>query len=459
MKLSAKITLISVALTVIAVLICCLLIITFAKQNTMDNIVNTGVTDYGRLLTQYQSDFSDSYQNANENTMRSYLIYKFKGCYGSKEYTLQNGEDILVNNTGINAQILLNKSTKSVLTEEGISSSYTLAEANNKTCLIVGKVWVQGEKEYFLSLVRDVSDTMDGISKLTEKCIIVCVIILVVAALIISYLIFYALKPLKKLSENAEMIASGAYDSRITVSGKNEIAELAGSFNNMARAVEQHLYKVETTSEERRMLLSALSHEMKTPVTAIIGYAHALINSKLTDEQKQEAIYFIDKESKRLERLSSKLAQLISMDGNNLLLSEVSCNTLISELKSILSPIAGSNGIILSLESSGQTLVVEQDMIICLVTNLFDNARKAEAKHINIFLDDTALRISDDGRGIPANQIKKITKPFYTLDQSRTGESFGLGLALAHRIAELHHAKLMIESKENEGTTVSLMLK
>jgi signal transduction histidine kinase len=388
--------------------------------------------------------------------MRTYIIYIFKECYGSKQYTLQKDGNMLVNNTGLDAQFLLSKNSNRVPAEYDSTSRYSITEVNGRTYLIIGDVRTQNNNDYLLSLVRDVSDAMDNVNALTQKCIIVFAAVSVIAALLISYFIYRSLKPLKKLSQNAERIAGGAYDSRITVRGKDEIAELSGNFNHMAQAIEQHVANVEATSEERRMLLAALSHEMKTPVTAIAGYSHALINAKLTEEQKQEAIHFIDKESRRLERLSGKLAQLISFSGMNLSLVKVSCAALRDELISILSPIAKSNGIILHVKSGKQSLNIELDMIICLVTNLFDNARKAGAKCIDIFIDDKALCVTDDGKGIPKNQIDKITQPFYTLDQSRTGESFGLGLTLARQIAHLHHAVLSIESKENKGTTISL---
>jgi signal transduction histidine kinase len=458
MKLSSKISLIAVTLSAIAVLICCFLIVTFTKQNTVDNLVHTGVADYGRFLMQFHKAFDETSQNANDMTMRSYIIYTFKGCYGSKEYTLQQGEDMLVNNTGLEAQILLSKNSNPVPEEYDSAARYSVVTVNDKTYLIMGSgVWMQNENDYFLSLVRDVSEPMDNVASLTRKCIFVCVAISAIAAFLLSYFIYRALKPLKKLSQNAERIADGAYDSRLVVSGKDEIAALSGSFNHMAESIEQHVANVEATSEERRMLLAALSHEMKTPVTAIVGYSHALTNAKLTEEQKREAIYFIDKESRRLERLSGKLTQLISFSGMNLSLTKMSCASLRDELISILSPIAKSNGIILHVESGEQTLNIELDMIICLVTNLFDNARKAGAKHIDIFVGGKTLRVADDGKGIPKNQIHRITQPFYTLDQSRTGESFGLGLALARQIAELHHAKLMIESEENKGTTIRVV--
>ncbi len=91
----------------------------------------------------------------------------------------------------------------------------------------------------------------------------------------------------------------------------------------MAKAVESHIAEVEETSEARNRLIHALSHEMRTPVTAICGYAYSLRNMKMTDEQRQEALGFIDIEAKRLGGLSGKLTDLVGLTPDKIELKDI----------------------------------------------------------------------------------------------------------------------------------------
>lgn len=95
-------------------------------------------------------------------------------------------------------------------------------------------------------------------------------------------------------------------------------------------------------------------------------------------------------------------------------------------------------------------------MLICLLTNLVDNARKAGATRIIVEFLQNKISVADNGCGIPAEKIPELTEPFFKLDSSRNTEGFGLGLTLAARIAQLHHARLIFKSEVGRGTTVSL---
>ena len=150
--------------------------------------------------------------------------------------------------------------------------------------------------------------------------------------------------------------------------------------------------------------------------------------------------------------------QLISLNSMELTPQSVSAAMFIDSLKPILQPIANASGINTSFDADEQKLNIERDLITCLVTNLFDNARKAGANNIHISLLRGVLCVADDGKGIPKAEIQKIMQPFYVLDKSRNTEGFGLGLALVRRIAELHGAELLIESEESKGTSMRIQL-
>ena len=371
---------------------------------------------------------------------------------------MQADNAILSNNTEIDAKKAISQggTTEYLLENTGDYAQYKTVKANGEFYFIIGNSIVISNETYFIALVRNITDTITSMTALAVKCVVTAVIVMVLAALLMLFVIYRSLNPVKKLEMGASALAQGRYESRIEIKGNDELAALADSFNRMANAIELHISEVEATSEERRMLLSALSHEMKTPVTAITGYSHVLMRGKMTDEQQQEAVFFIDSECRRLERLSGKLMQLISLQGQDLILSEISAGTLFDELRTILVPIAGKENVSLVFENRHETFQVELDLIICLIINLFDNARKAGAKNITISVAERVLSVADDGKGIPPKHIAKITQPFYTVDQSRHAENFGLGLSLCKKIAELHHAELVIKSEMGVGTVVQL---
>ena len=457
MKISVKMALFATLILVIAMTICCVFVLSFAKSNTTETILNTGLNDYAAFYRALINNNIASETEQTEAFRYSYAKQSFQSCSGSFEYALKKGGDYISNNTGINPAVLFSE-YKWTKADNNESRRYIFATANNTECFMVSEdITLLGEP-YTLFLVRDVSEAMRGVDGLMTKCIAACAAVVGVSAVTMVFMIWRSLRPLKALSMGAERFARGAYDSRIHISMKNELGDLANSFNSMADAIERHITDIEATSEERRMLLSALSHEMKTPVTAITGYAHALTHAKLTEEQKQEAIHFIDSECRRLERLSGKLMQLISLNGAELQLNDVSARELERELKAILQPIAKEYGVSLHVLSDKKSIHIERDLIVSLFTNLFDNARKAGAKHIQVSVLDGCLRVSDDGKGIPASEIPKITQPFYVLDKSRNTEGFGLGLALVRRIAELHGTDLVIDSEENIGTIMEIQL-
>lgn len=456
MKIRVKLTIFAALLIAAAIAASCLLIFSFSRQNTTDRIFASGIADYERLYGDL-GNANEDFSKTAEWTKESYVKYYFRNLYGANEFVLLKDGKIISNNTGIDAKAVLREGAQSITSDAyGLELKYKYAAIGKNNCFLVGGSVNILAEDYELFLVRDVTDIFADISALAAKCIGTSVVIVVVAAFIMAYLIYRSLKPMGRLQTGAKALQRGDYKDRIVIRGHNEITELADSFNSMAEAIERHIQEIEATSEERKLLLSALSHEMKTPVTAINTCSYTLMHTKMSHEQTQETIQYIDAECKRLERLSEKLAQLISMQGEGLTLADIPIDVLLGELRSILYPIADRCGISLAFDCLADSLHAEKDLILCLVINLFDNARKAGATDVHISISEVEISVKDNGKGIPKEQIDKITQPFYVLDKSRNAEGFGLGLALVKRIAELHHAELIIESEMGIGTSITL---
>ena len=382
-----------------------------------------------------------------EAVQRSIAVYLFRQYISSQsQFSLMRNGEILYNNSDYAIETIL----------QGES---------NKTIHVDGKwLYLATDEELMLNntsyqifITRDVTDVYQGIYTLRLQFIAICLGTFILSAVIIMLCTFRALQPLKTLQKSAAAIANGIYDQRIGIHGRDEIAELGKSFNKMADAVQQNIEKITATAEERKLLLGALTHELKTPMTAIIGYSEYLQKSRLTVAQREEAIDFIHLESQRLERLTQKMMRLITLtDGESVQLSIVPVKQLFTMIERTVLVTAKERGVNVTMDFESVYYNMDVDLIASVIINLFDNACAAGAKNVHINATQAGVTVSDDGCGIPSKALELITQPFYRIDKARSRKhgNAGLGLALVQRIAELHHAGLIIESEENKGTRI-----
>lgn len=147
--------------------------------------------------------------------------------------------------------------------------------------------------------------------------IFLTIVIMLVVCGILTMMLNKILHPLKKLGDGAKQIAEGHYDERIAVERTDEIGELGGRFNQMAEAVQTKIKELQRAEEKRTLFMGNLTHELKTPMTAISGYARTLLTVKLPEEDREEALSYIYEESCRLERLSKKMMNLLLLEEND----------------------------------------------------------------------------------------------------------------------------------------------
>lgn len=209
-------------------------------------------------------------------------------------------------------------------------------------------------------------------------------------------------------------------------------------------------------------MLGSLTHELKTPMTSIIGYSDTLLNVNLKKEQQERALEHIYKECRRLERLSSKLMSLMGLyDNESICPEETSMQELFDQVVSLEEYHLKQKKISLISSCTMGSRRIDRDLFESLLVNLIDNGIKASGEGGVIFLtgQDNVITVRDEGCGIPADEIKRVTEAFYMVDKARSRKEggCGLGLALCSMIAELHGAKLAIESEIGKGTSVSVI--
>jgi len=230
--------------------------------------------------------------------------------------------------------------------------------------------------------------------------------------------------------------------------------------------LEHALHHLEDAANRREEFIASFAHELKTPLTAIIGYADMLRSKDMAPKPRFTAAGYIFSEGKRLEAMSLKLMDIIVTGRQNFEKRRYDAGYFIRSVAAVTVPSLSSDGLTLNMRWENAEVEVEPDLFKTLLVNIVDNARKASHKGqvVEIFgkreEGGYAFYVRDHGRGMPKEELAHITEPFYMIDKSRSRaqNGAGLGLALCQRIAELHGTKLEYESEPGKGTTVRILL-
>lgn len=288
-------------------------------------------------------------------------------------------------------------------------------------------------------------------------------IIMLLIGMVVVYIMAYVMtRPLSNLSKAARHIASGNLSYRSMIRSNDEIGDLSKDFNGMAERVEKSMEDMQLAMYRQEQFMGSFAHELKTPMTSIIGYADLIRRQTLSEEEEGEAANYIFTEGKRLERLSLKMLDIFSMEQNTVSFSSVSLAGLIQEITEHLRPVYEKNGIILECDCETGRCMLEPDLIRSLLLNLIDNARKAVGNkgriRISSFILAEGCRIvvEDDGPGIPEEAVEHLTEAFYRVDKARSRKmgGAGLGLTLCAKIVELHQGRLWFEPNQPGGLRV-----
>ncbi len=277
-------------------------------------------------------------------------------------------------------------------------------------------------------------------------------------ALIFAYLISrWISSPLQNLSEAVHGIAEGQ-KTRVELTGPKEVQDLGLAFNEMSQ-------QVNASQQSQRDFVANVSHELKTPLTSVQGFAQAILDGTASDPAslKNSAQVIFD-ESGRMHRLVVDLLDLAKLDaGTSVLdLAPVNLELLLSSVLEKFSPQAKISKVKLISEIKSMPLIVgDGDRLSQVFTNLVDNALKytPEGGQISIQTDQTQenIRVSviDTGVGISPEEVNRIFERFYQIDKARTREEdrgVGLGLAIAEQIVKGHGGQMMVLSELGKGS-------
>lgn len=387
--------------------------------------------------------------------------------------------------------------TKSYRVIRGLDGFYV------HTCVSVNAL----NRILYLETMKDVTEVFteraQGFSLYRKVTVAMLLTGMVIMLLIASLLT----KPIRLLTRATREMAAGDYTYRARQISRDELGQLTGDFNKMANALEENISKLEEEIEAREEFMGAFAHELKTPLTAIIGYADMLRSHKLDEEKSIMSANYIYTEGRRLEAMSFRLLDIIVAKQGEARLQETPAGELFAYLREMFAEKKDRD-----IRFSHEEAVVwmEPNLIKTVLVNLIDNACKASentavseagstaagkqdratSDHAGVEAEtdragaggsgrvteggragvvevtgqtvDGGYRIAvkDYGIGIPEAEQNKIVKAFYMVDKSRarSKNGAGLGLALCAEILKIHHSELQIESKVGEGSCFSFIL-
>lgn len=454
LTLRLKLTMATVAVLVLALAVCCVLITGATRRILKNDAIADTAAEALRLTAQFRENFEAVGSSASDAIARYLFISLAVQAPAGSSYVLEADGQGLFNNSGLSPAALLDRKSEAVTLEQQEFRA-GFQETTGRHYCVVGAAM---GSDRLVSVVRDVTAQMEQVSLLRRRCIAIGTAAAVAAGGLMLLFLTMELRPLRDLQQSSAAIAGGDYGRRVQSGRQDELGLVAQSFNAMAQAVQSHIDAVEAASREQNLLLHALSHEMRTPVTAISGYAYALTHLRMDEAQRMEAMAFLESESRRLERLYTKLTELLTVTDTQIELTPLRPEALQGQLLSLLAPAAKEQDIALEIRLGSNTFLGDADLLTMLVSNLYDNARKAGAKHFQVVLENGTLTVSDDGCGIPKEIQDKIMQPFYQGDSSRSHEGFGLGLTLCSRIAQLHGSALRVRSEAGKGATFTTLL-
>ncbi len=273
-------------------------------------------------------------------------------------------------------------------------------------------------------------------------------------------------KPLEKLSSMAQHISHGDYSTRVHIQSGDEIEMLANDFNHMADTIEDNISELHLSIEKQEQFMGSFAHELKTPMTSIIGYADLLRSQDMSEAETNEAANYIFSEGKRLESLSLKLLDLLVAKNQETILTATDPSLAIQNVINIMKPELAKENITLKASCRKGCCMMDIDLFQSLIINIIDNARKAIDESGTIHVagtvreDNYVIIIKDNGRGMPPEEISRISEAFYRIDKSRSRAQggAGLGLAICSKIAEIHQANIKYKSAVGRGTVVTISL-
>ncbi|MEZ4632624.1 MAG: HAMP domain-containing sensor histidine kinase [Deinococcales bacterium] len=291
-----------------------------------------------------------------------------------------------------------------------------------------------------------------------------------ISTIVIAFLLFTSsiwllshqvLSPVRRITRAAEQVTSQDLSQRVPVpKSGDELNKLAVTVNHM-------LERLEESFESQRRFTADASHELRTPVTAILGHANYLLRRTNPSEKQSESLVVIKEEAERMSKLVNDLLELARADGGHITFKKDPLNfvDIIEDVKREIAPVAGFAKVRAHSSQPIMEVLGDTGKLKQVVLNLVQNSLNAGSSEVSMSLDYiedgqkwVQLEVLDNGPGIPQEALGRIFERFYRVDSARStrGNGTGLGLAIVKWLVTQHDGLIHVASKLGEGTVFNI---
>ncbi len=300
------------------------------------------------------------------------------------------------------------------------------------------------------------SDIFEHIGKSLRTALLLSMLITIVLVLIVLKQI---VKPMKRLTEATKQVAIGNFDVQVKQTTHDEVGILVMNFNKMAKELKNNEYL-------KKDFVSSVSHEFKTPIASISGFAKIIQSKEIDDKTRQEYVQIIIDETDRLSKLSSNLLRLSSLENQAIIekMHHFSLDEQIRRVILLLEHNWSKKDLELDLDLEALDFQGDEEMLQQVWINLIDNAIKFSEPYgilsIKVYAVDQSavVEIGDSGKGMDERTVVRIFEKFYQGDEAHKTDGNGLGLSIVKRIVDLYEGEIACSSELGHGTTFTIKL-
>jgi signal transduction histidine kinase len=326
----------------------------------------------------------------------------------------------------------------------------------------VSPIRIDGKIKGYVYMFQNTASIQNMIYKLKHHFLMVGILSVFLTIITIAFLSRVITIPLIRMKQATEKLSKGDFSVRLQVKGEDELAELGKAIQTLARDLEY-------LKKERNEFLASISHELRTPLTYVKGYADIARRPNMEEEERNRYLSIIYEEAEHMQKLVKDLFELAKMDQHSFQIHKEPTNlcSFLKKLHDKMHPAFQAKKMSLVYQCEKNiTVHIDQKRFEQVMINLLDNALKYADQGSTVSIDarveknNIVIIVSDEGRGIPEEDLPHIFERFYRVDKSRsrTSGGTGLGLAIAKEIVEAHGGSIYAASEYGKGTNMVITL-